>query len=93
MEQESKLMRGYYRDIIRSYGVDCRYYKRSTMFPEVFNAVVNKNNIIRAAYGYEPDPNFQLSAEMITYMEVENDIFQLNKFGAFPSTNVNFYFD
>ena len=30
---------------------------------------------------------------MISYMEVENDIFQLNKYGVLPNQDVNFYFD
>lgn len=93
LTQESKIIGNYYRDILRSYGVDCNYYKLKIPYPEVFKTVVDQNNIIRAAYGEDPDPNYKISAEMITYMEVENDIFQLNKFGAFPNTNVNFYFD
>lgn len=93
LEQESKMVGNWYRDLLRSYGVDCNYYKLKLPFPEIFHTIVNRNNIIRAAYGEDPDPNYKLSAEMITYMEVENDIFQLNKFGIVPTTNVNFYFD
>jgi len=93
LKQESKIVGNWYRDLLRSYGVDCNYYKLKLPYPEVFKTVVDQNNIVRAAYGEDPDPNYKVSAEMITYMEVENDIFQLNKFGAFPSTNVNFYFD
>lgn len=93
LKQESKIVGNWYRDVLRSYGVDCNYYKLKIPYPEVFKTVVDQNNIVRAAYGEDPDPNYKVSAEMITYMEVENDIFQLNKFGAFPSTNVNFYFD
>ena len=93
LKQESMIMGNYYHDILRSYGVDCNYYKLKLPYPEIFKTIIDKNNIVRAAYGEEPDPNYKISAEMITYMEVENDIFQLNKFGAFPNTNVNFYFD
>ena len=93
LTQESKIVGNWYRDLLRSYGVDCNYYKLKIPYPEVFKTIVDQNNIVRAAYGEDPDPNYKISAEMITYMEVENDIFQLNKFGAFPSTNVNFYFD
>ena len=93
LTQESKIVGNWYRDVLRSYGVDCNYYKLKIPYPEIFKTVVDQNNIVRAAYGEDPDPNYKISAEMITYMEVENDIFQLNKFGAFPSTNVNFYFD
>ena len=93
LEQESKMVGNWYRDLLRSYGVDCNYYKLKLPFPEVFHTVVNRNNVVRAAYGEDPDPDYKLSAEMITYMEVENDIFQLNKFGIVPNTNVNFYFD
>lgn len=93
LKQESKIVGNWYRDLLHSYGVDCKYYKLKIPYPEIFRTVVDQNNIVRAAYGEDPDPNYKISAEMITYMEVENDIFQLNKFGAFPSTTVNFYFD
>lgn len=93
LTQESKIVGNWYRDLLRSYGLDCHYYKLKIPYPEIFRTVVNRNNVIRAAYGEDPDPDFKLSADMISYMEVENDIFQLNKFGVVPTTNVNFYFD
>lgn len=93
LKHESKIVGNMYRDILHSYGVDCNYYKLKIPYPEVFKPIIDQNNIIRISYGEDPDPNYKLSTEMITYMEVENDIFQINKFGGFPSTNVNFYFD
>lgn len=93
LHEEAKLIGNYYRDIIRSFGVDCRYYKYKTSYPKEFTDNVSQNNLILNAYGYEPDPDFSISANMITYMEVENDIFNLNKYGVIPDMTVNFYFD
>ena len=38
-------------------------------------------------------PDYSCSAHMISYMEVEQDIFQLNKYGLNPNADVSFYFD
>lgn len=93
LREEARIMRNYYRDVIHSYGIDCNYYKIKIPYPEIFSKVVDQNNIILHAYGYDVNPDYSISANMITYMEVENDIFQLNKFGIMPNTDVNFYFD
>lgn len=93
LSEEAKIIGNYYRDIIKSYGVDCHYFVHSIPFPDVFSTDLNQNNILLNAYGYDDFPDYSVSANMITYMEVENDIFNLNKFGLSPSTGVNFYFD
>ena len=91
--EESKVIGNYYRDIIRSYGIDCHYFKMKVPEMEIFRQVIDQNNLLLNAYGYNDSPCYKISADMITYMEVENDIFNLNKFGIVPTTDVNFYFD
>lgn len=93
LEQEAKLVSNYYRDLIRMYGIDCTYHKLNTKNFEEFIPIVSENNILRQAYGYEVEPNYSIKADMITYMEIENDIFQLNKYGIIPNMDVNFCFD
>lgn len=93
LTEESKVIGNYYRDIIKSYGIDCHYFVHSIPFPDIFSDDLNQNNMLLNAYGYDDSPSYEISADLITYMEVENDIFNLNKFGLMPSTNVNFYFD
>lgn len=93
LEQEAKLISNYYRDLIRMYGIDCSYRKLNTKNFEEVIPLVTENNILRSAYGYEVDPVYSLKADMITYMEIENDIFQLNKYGLIPNMDVTFCFD
>lgn len=93
LQEEAHVVANYFRDLIRSYGVDVRYYKLQVPFPETFTDVVNQNSLLLHAYGYDDNPQYKLSCEMISYMEVENDIFNLNKFGMMPTTDVTFYFD
>ena len=93
LENEARIIGNYYRDLIRSYGVDCIYYKRDTSEFEEFKKNIDRNTILRHAYGYNDAPDYSMSAHTLTYMEVENDIFQLNKFGLNPNMDVNFYFE
>ena len=93
LEEESRIIGNYYRDLIRSYGVDVRYYKISVPYPDEFSTTVNQNTLLLNAYGYDDHPDWSISCNMISYMEVDNDIFNLNKFGAMPTTDVTFYFD
>lgn len=93
LEQEARIVGNYYRDIIRSYGVDCTYYKLDTSRFDELKRIIDQNTVLKHAYGYDTTPDYSISANMITYMEVEQDIFQLQKYGLNPNTDVNFYFD
>lgn len=75
LENEARIIGNYYRDLIRSYGVDCIYYKRDTSEFEEFKKNIDRNTILRHAYGYNDAPDYSMSAHTLTYMEVENDIF------------------
>lgn len=93
LEQEAQIVGNYYRDIIRSYGIDVIYNKLNTDVFENFKKNVDANMLLQQAYGYNLAPDYSCSAHMISYMEVEQDIFQLNKFGLNPNQDVTFYFD
>lgn len=93
LDNEARIIGNYYRDLIRSYGVDCIYSKLDTSEFGNFKNIVDRNTILKKAYGYNISPDYSMSAHTLTYMEIENDIFQLNKFGLNPNADVNFYFE
>lgn len=93
LDQEANLIGNSYRDIIRSYGIDVIYNKLNLDSFENFKNIISQNQILQKAYGYDLNPDFSISSYMISYMEIEQDIFQLNKYGLNPNTDVNFYFD
>lgn len=93
LRQESNIVGNYYRDIIRSYGTDVIYQKLDTSVFENYKNNIDQNILLQHAYGYNLTPNYDCSAHMICYVEVSQDIFQLNKYGLNPNTDVDFYFD
>ena len=93
LEQEARVVGNYYRDLIRSYGIDCRYWKLNTSEFINFKGIIDENARLLRAYGCNVNPCYNYSADMITYMEVQTDILQLQKWGLNPSMDVTFYFD
>lgn len=93
LEREQKIIGNYYRDIIRQYGIDVNYYKLKIPYMDHFKTIIDENTILRHAYGYEEELDYSISAKMISYMEVQDDLLQLGKFGIVPNTDVTFYFD
>ena len=93
LEQESKIVGNALRDQIRQYGIDCTYYKLDTIEFTDFKGIVDSNAILKRAYGYNITPDYNMSANMITYADVQQDIFLLNKIGLNPNTDIDFYFD
>ena len=93
LEEEAKMIGNYYRDIIRQYGVDCNYYKIKVPYLEQFKKTIDDNVLILHAYGQDSEPDYTISSDMITYMEVDSDLLQLNKYGIVPEMNATFYFD
>lgn len=69
-EREQKIIGNYYRDIIRQYGLDVNYYKLKIPYLEQFKTIIDENTVLRHAYGYEEEPDYSISAKMISYMEV-----------------------
>ena len=92
-EREQKVIGNYYRDIIRQYGVDVNYYKLKLPYMEQFKTIVDQNTVLLHAYGYSEEPDYSVSARMISYMEVQDDLLNLDKYGVVPNTTVNFWFD
>ncbi len=93
LKQEARIIANYYHDIIHSYGMDCTYYKMSVDLPPEFEKVIKSNNTLKQAYGYDDNPDFSLSCNLITYTEIDDDIFILDRLGKSNTPKVNFYFD
>ena len=93
LEEESRIIGNALRDQIRQYGIDCTYYKLSSTNWTTFKNVIDQNAILKRAYGYDFSPNYQLSAHVIAYADVQQDIFLLNKIGINPNPEIDFNFD
>lgn len=93
LDEESRIVGNYYRDLIRLYGIDCIYHKLNLSEFENYKGIVDQNTLLKHAYGYDIVPNYNLSAEMITFAEVDQDIFNLNKYGIVSNTDINLIFD
>ena len=93
LEEEARIYQNYFRDIIHTYGIDCNYYKIKIPYPKYFKTNVDNNTVLLHAYGYDSNPDYQISSHMLTYMEVDSDIFNLNKYGMNPNPDVTFTFD
>ena len=93
LEEEARVIGNYYRDCIRQFGIDCVYHKLDTREYSDFKHIIDQNTILRTAYGYDSHPDYHLSVDMVTYPEIDQDIFALNKFGVVPQTNITFIFD
>lgn len=93
LHEEARVFGNYFRDLIRQYGVDCTYYKLDTRPFDQFKTTIDRNALLKRAYGVEQNPDYTISADMITYVTVDSDIFQLNKIGLQPQLDVQFVFD
>lgn len=93
LEEESHIIGNALRDQIRQYGIDCTYYKLDDKFSTQFKKIIDQNTILKRAYGYETQPDYSMSAHMITYADVQQDIFMMNKLGYVPNAEIDFNFD
>ena len=93
LEEESRIIGNALRDQIRQYGVDCTYYKLDETFSRVFKKVIDENTILKRAYGYNTTPDYTMSVDMITYADVQQDIFMMNKLGYSSNAEIDFNFD
>lgn len=94
LEEEARIYGNMLADQIHQYGVDCIYHKMNTDVFGDFKGIVDRNAMLKHAYkGYDLTPDYTCSANMITFPEVQADIFQLNKYGIANDVEVDFHFD
>lgn len=91
--EEARIIGNYYSDCIAAYGIDCIYRKMDMSEFSDFKGVVDNNVILKRAYGYDITPQYSVSADMIAFAEVDSDIFNLNKIGYTPNTDITLVFD
>lgn len=48
---------------------------------------------MKRAYGYDITPQYNVSADMVAFAEVDTDIFNINKIGYTPNTDITLVFD
>jgi hypothetical protein len=92
LKQERKLFENYFHDLIQNYGVDTTYFRQDTNFPNKLDVTPNLSGLENLIYGENMDTTYFLSGGLVLYMEVENDVFELSKFGLEPNENLTVYF-
>ena len=58
-----------------------------------FKNIIDQNVILKRAYGYEMNPEYHPSVDMIAFAEIDSDVFNLNKYGFMPNTDITLTFD
>lgn len=92
LKHERKLFENYFYDLIQNYGVDTSYFKNDIKFPEKVDLTPGVSGLENLIYGEAMDPTFYLSGGIPAYIEIENDVFSLTKFGLQPEENLTVYF-
>lgn len=93
LEEEARVMGNYYSDIISMYGIDCVYHRKDMSGFDDFKTIIDQNAILKRAYGYDITPEYKVSADMVVFAEVDADVFNINKIGYTPNTDITLVFD
>lgn len=92
LDQEQALYANYYKDLIENYGIEATYFRHETKFPNSLDLTASGLGVENLIYGENTDPNYYLSGDMDIYIEVENDVFEMDKYGITPNENITIYF-
>lgn len=92
LEQERKIFENYFHDLIYNYGVDSVYFRQDIQYPEKLDVTPTLSGMEDLIYGENSNVSYYLSGNMVIYIEVENDIFELNKWSLQPNENISIYF-
>jgi hypothetical protein len=86
LESEQQLQRGWYRELIHSYGLDASYFRHdATPFEEP------SANGYCYTYGEKANMSYWLSAGIVVFMESMGDAAILNKFGIETDGDMDAY--
>ena len=77
LSPEQSLFKGYFREIINSFGIDCTYYRHDSQFYNEPSGVYLNSY----TYGEDSTMSYWLSADVVVYMEMLNDSILMSKFG------------
>tara|TARA_A100001011_G_scaffold397655_1_gene499384 strand:+ start:158 stop:1840 length:1683 start_codon:yes stop_codon:yes gene_type:complete len=92
LDQEQTLFANYYKDLIENFGIESTYFRHDTKFPNSLDTTPSGLGVENLIYGENTDPNYFLSGGMDIYIEVENDVFEMSKYGITPNENITIYF-
>jgi hypothetical protein len=86
LKHEQNIQKEYFREIVHSYGIDLRYFRKYLDFYQSPSGIANYT------YGEDPTATYYLSGDMICYMEMMGDAFLLSKFGIETDGDCAIYF-
>lgn len=81
LEAQQKLVKGYYQQLIRMYGVTVTYFRKNYEFFDP-DGLLNADGNVDWTYGYDSDYTFGNETDMIGYIEMGNDAFIFSMIGA-----------
>jgi hypothetical protein len=91
LEAQQKLVKGYYQQLIRMYGLSVQYFRRSYEFFDPAG-LLNADGNVDWTYGYDSEYTYGNEAEMIGYIEMGNDAFIFSMIGADAEQDGKIYF-
>ena len=89
--QESIVQENYMSDFIKAAGVDIRYYKLQTPYPEVFKPILDANQLSIHAYGEGYVQEWEDPVKMIAYIKWDSDSLALNAYGIVPDSTMTMW--
>ena len=89
--QESIVQENYMSDFIKAAGVDIRYYKLQTPYPEVFKPILDSNQLSIHAYGEGYVQEWEDPVKMIAYIKWDSDSLALNAYGIVPESTMTMW--
>jgi len=81
LEAQQKLVKGYYQQLIRMYGITVNYFRKDFQFFDP-DGLLNKEGNVDWTYGYDSEYTYGNTTEMIGYIEMGNDAFIFSMVGA-----------
>ena len=89
--QESIVQENYLSDFIKAAGVDIRYYKLQTPYPEVFKPILDSNQLSIHAYGEGYVQEWEDPVKMIAYLKFDSDSLALNAYGIVSDSTMTMW--
>jgi len=78
LKSEQELQRHWYREAIQQFGVPAVYFRHDS----------NYNQLLTTIYGETPDLDYATSADINIFVEANNDVILLSKFGLTTETDI-----
>lgn len=86
LENEALLQKGYFREIIYHYGMDVEYYRLALDYYATPSGLM-----ANYVYGESPTSTYEVSADLVAFVSIEQDNPMLKQFGIESSVNSELY--